>query len=170
MDFTVDVNYNSLMFSDPEEFSRQVSSAVNESVIQGGYYLMGELMRNTPVGATANMRRNWKLSVSGDPNSGKMIEVEVSNDTPYLKSVNDGRKAGPISAIGMKSLQLWVKRKLSVSGDKESMSVAYKIAAKKKKYDTPGQGFVQKTAERAIPIAVKSIIEPALNQAIDNIL
>lgn len=129
---------------------------------------MAELQKATPVGVTGYMRRSWKMTVSGDPNSGNMIEVTISNPAQYIGVVELGRRASPVSKEGVKSLQLWVKRKLGVTDEAKSLGVAYAIAKYKKKHDTPGQEFVQKTVDRVVPRVVKEIIEPAVDSAIEN--
>ena len=169
MDIVIHATYSGIFIKDFPKFQVGVTRAVNLSLVQGGNYLLAELQKATPVGATGNLRKQWKISIKGNPNEGKLIEVNISNDAQYLGSVEMGRRAGPVSKQGIIGLQLWVQRKLGIGDDKKSLSIAYAIAQVKKKKATPGQEFVKKTVDRVIPEVVDKVIGPAAQRGIDEV-
>lgn len=97
-----------------------------------------------------------------------LVEVEVKNITDYLDTVNSGRKAAPISRDGMKSLLLWVQRKLRITDYKKAISISFAIAKTKKKKDTKGQRFVEETLDNSLPIATEKILIPGIQEAIED--
>ena len=169
MNIVIHAKYSGLLITDPEKFKLNVTRGVNAALVQGAAYALSEIQKATPVGATANLRRGWRMDVKGNPDSGNMVEVTVTNPTQYLGTVELGRKAGPVSKEGVLSLQLWVQRKLGIGDVKKSLSIAYAIAANKKKKATPGQAFVQKTVDRVVPEVVSKVIGPAVQKALEEL-
>ncbi len=167
MDIFVSSDFNGLLVNNPEKFKRIVSKSVNEALVKGGNFMLAALKRATPVGATGALRLSWVMDIVGNPNQGKMIEINIYSPSKYLRVVDQGRKAGPVSREGIKSLQLWVKRKLGVTGEAKSLGIAFAIAQKKKTQDTPGQFFVQRTIDQNMDIVVDMIIEPSLRDSIE---
>lgn len=145
-----------LYITNASEFDRRLTERVNHLLIQAGLYAQAELQRATPVGATGNMRRAWTMEVKYEETSmGRLARIEVHNPTLYLEPTESGRKAAPISKTGMKSLELWVSRKIGAAMG-QAKSIAYAIARKKAMYPTPGQHFIEKTLESVIPRIIES--------------
>lgn len=169
MQISIKFDKSGAMLVNPRVFSNDVSKGVNIAMINAGNFVMGELQKATPVGFSGVMRKNWYLTAS-KLGLNDLVEVEIANDTDYMNAVNIGRKASPINAKGMRSLTLWVQRKLRVADPKKARGIAFAIAKKKAKHDTPGQRFVENTIEEAMPVAITRIIEPGIQKAIDDAL
>jgi len=112
-------------------------------VVRAASALQGALVAATPVGAVGALRGAWQV-VYDEPT----LTARVVNNMEYALPVELGRRAKmpPVAPI-----QLWVERKLGLSGD-EAERAAWGIAKKKAKTATPGQHFVERTWDVAMPI------------------
>ena len=112
-------------------------------VVRAASALHGALVAATPVGVSSAMRGAWQV-VYDEP----ALTARVVNNMEYALAVELGRRAKmpPVAPI-----QLWVERKLGLSGD-EAESAAWGIAKKKARTATPGQRFVERTWDVAMPI------------------
>lgn len=134
-----------------------VAEKLNKKILESASYIQAELIRNTPVGFTGKLRRDWRLEIEWTTeNNVKMVKVTISNPSVYGVVVDEGRRAAPVSKEGRKSLEMWARRKLRVT-EKESKSVAFLIARKKSKFPTKGQNFIKKTLEEVMPRVISSI-------------
>lgn len=167
MEISIKFDKSGSLLTNPMKFERNASAGINKSLINSGNYILGELQKNTPVGATGILRKNWYME-SSHIGINNLVEVEVKNITDYLDTVNSGRKAAPISRDGMKSLLLWVQRKLRITDYKKAISISFAIAKTKKKKDTKGQRFVEETLDNSLPIATEKILIPGIQEAIED--
>lgn len=153
------VHKSGLFVNNAKEFNQEVVDKLNHIMIQSALYAEAEFKRETPVGATGNLRREWKTEISyQDSPMGRLALVEVHNPALYLEPTDKGRRASPISQEGRKSLELWVTRKLGASLA-ESKSIAYAIARKKAMFPTPGQHFVDRVLDRVVPKIIERVIQ-----------
>ena len=163
MDIRITVDKHGLLLSSPQKFDEQFMERFNQVLINGGRYLHAELQKNTPVGATGNLRREWKMDVVyvdgfSDGHGGRMVQVNIYNPAVYIEPTEYGRRASPISKEGRKSLELWVTRKLGKTLA-EAKSIAFLIARKKALHPTKGQHFVYRTLGYALPLIAAKITE-----------
>lgn len=122
--------------------------ALKKDFTKASLVLEGELIRNTPVGGTATLRRGWS---SGVVETGDEIKGIVFNPVEYALAVELGRKAAPVPIAPLKQ---WVTRKLGVRGD-AATRVAHAISRKKARQRTPGQKFAQTTFAKTLPVLNK---------------
>lgn len=157
-DLNVVVTKNGIFFKAPDLYERRTLERVNKVCINGGEYLIGELQKNTPVGATGSMKKAWVMEVEyvNVGKSGKAAQVKIYNPLIYVEPTEYGRKASPVSKEGMVSLRLWVQRKLG-KNIAESKSIAFAIAKKKKLFPTVGQKFIENTLDYALPKVLEMI-------------
>jgi hypothetical protein len=156
---SVSIEEYGLIISAPEHFQKNLLDGLNKEIVLVGQFLMAELMKATPVGATGELRRAWKMDVDYvEAPAGKTALVTIYNPQEYLEPTEKGRIAAPISIEGQKSLLLWVQRKLGLQGAK-AKSVAFLIGRKKRLTATPGQFFVKLTVERCFPVVVMRLAQ-----------
>ena len=112
-------------------------------IVRAASALQGAVVAATPVGVSSALRGAWQV-VYDEP----ALTARVVNNMEYALPVELGRRASmpPVAPI-----RLWVVRKLGLSGD-EAESAAWGIAKKKARTATPGQHFVERTWDVAMPI------------------
>lgn len=159
MNIQVVFDQQGLLLRSPQKFNEKFTEQFNNILIKSGKYIHAELVKNTPVGATGNLRREWKMDVEyvSSP-MGRMVQVNIYNPAVYVEPTEFGRKAAPVSKEGRKSLELWVQRKLGKT-IAEAKPIAFLIARKKALHPTKGQHFVEKTLERVLPLIASRIAE-----------
>jgi hypothetical protein len=97
------------------------------------------VVKYTPVGATAALRGSISHVITGDP--ATVLEGRNVHGMLYGDVVEVGRKPGKMPPAS--ALELWVTRKLGISGD-EATSVAWLIARKIGKRGTKGARMFEK--------------------------
>jgi ribosomal protein L18 len=153
----VEIELKGLFFAKDKKFMRSILNDLNKKIITSAKFLESELIRNTPVGVTGKLRRDWKTEIEwSTENEVKMVKVTISNPSVYAQVVDEGRRAAPVSKEGRKSLELWAMRKLKVT-EKESKTVAFLIARKKANQPTKGKNFVRKTLDDVLPKIISDI-------------
>lgn len=153
----INVEQSGLILTAPDRYQTEVLDKLNGMIIRAGMYLLAELQKNTPVGATGSLRRGWKMDTSYvSVDGGRLVVVNIYNPLGYNEPTNMGRKAAPISQRGRESLRLWVQRKLGKSLA-EAKSIAFLIARKKALFPTPGQKYIEKTLDATLPRIVERL-------------
>ena len=130
--------------------SSETRRVIGQQLTGAAFYLEGEMIQATPVGATGVLRASWASEY--DP---QQMEATVFNNAEHMFPTELGRKA---AWVPIKPLQLWVKRKLGISDEKKSLGVAIAISKHKSENPTEGQHFVQKTYDDAVPVLQKNFL------------
>lgn len=143
----------SAVFPNATESDPVTRDIYRQNLTAAGYFLQGELQRATPFGVAGKLQKAWAVEYDEDKN-----QVHVVNPTEYALAVDQGRDAG--KGVPIKPLQLWVKRKLQVTTDKEAKAIALAISRKKKYNRTPGQGFVARTFDASVETINAQFLEP----------
>lgn len=147
----VRVDKTGLFVEAPQRFNQAFADKLNSKIIEGGLYLLAELQKNSPVGATGQFRAAWKMDTQYEQINGvRMVQVSITNPSVQTETLEYGRRAAPVSAEGQKSIVLWVVRKLR-KPLAEAKSIAFLICRKKRLFPTKGQEFITKTLEYAFP-------------------
>lgn len=159
MKLEIHVVKEGLYLKSPDVYEERWTEKINKSLITAGRYLLAELQKNSPVGATGSMRRGWVMDEEyRNTPQGRVVTVSIHNPLVYVEPTEYGRKASPVSKEGQKSIQQWVQRKLGKS-PAESKSIAFLICRKKALFPTKGQRFIEKTLAYAMPKIVNEIAE-----------
>lgn len=132
--------------------------------------MQGEVQKNTPVGATGNLRRLIASSV--DVLSEKPVNVigSVFTIVPYAEAVESG---APPRWIAFKKLEFWVNRKLGITGE-PGVQVTKRIqkSIRKKGTSTWAEQFTgtmgYEMFERGL-VASQPYLDKQLHEAADNI-
>lgn len=139
------------------EFLTQAAVKIlRQELFRAGQVIQATVIKATPVGATGNLRRGWKIDVAGTLENPQII---ISNPSEYLLPTELGRKS---KFVPIEPLVLWVRRKLGIKPIKKATRVAWAISIWKSKNKTPGQKFVEEAVKVALPRAarqIKQIIE-----------
>src|ERR1017187_2948229 len=169
MNIDVQVNSTGLILKASGAFQKNLLGELNKQFILSGQFLLAEVQKATPVGASAELRRGWFMDVKMiSTEGGEVAQVTISNPSEYLEPTELGRKASPVSLEGQKSMALWVTRKLGITDPKKVKSVVFLICRKKKVTATKGQFFMRATVEKCIPVVIANL-QNKFQGMIDNV-
>lgn len=122
-DTTIRINIDSRLFRLQDELAKQFRTITDDEILN----LADELQRNSPVGATGDLKRGWDVIVSKRRVNSLQIRGSVVNraDNAIFRVVGRGPgKQPPIEPIGR-----WVQVVLGVQGN-QARGVAFVIARK----------------------------------------
>ncbi len=126
-------------------FNGQAQKVVDEEMRQalnaGVLHLKGQIQPATPVGVTGNLRGGVQTSVTGEAVS---LVGRVFDAVSYALPVEGGSRPHfpPVAP-----LQLWVRRKLGITDEREARSVAFLICRAISRRGTPAVRMFQNAWE-----------------------
>lgn len=115
----------------------ELRAAVNSGLL----IFKGQIQPLVPVGVTGQLRQGVSTSLAGEDVS---LVGRVFDPVAYAMPVEAGSRPHfpPIGPI-----QLWVRRKLGISGERESRSVAFLVARAISRRGTPAREFFKRGFE-----------------------
>jgi hypothetical protein len=133
----------------PGMANSEAGRVIGQQLTGASLFLEGVMAEASPVGATNTFRASWASEY--DANS---LTATTFNAVEYALPIELGRKP---AFIPIEPLQLWVKRKLGVTDEKEARGIAFAISKKAAKVGVPtnpakydNRGFVQANFEANI--------------------
>jgi hypothetical protein len=116
-------------------FVREYSRAVAESLVD----LRGDLVENSPVGGTANLKGSW---ISDGPNVDKTeISGNVSSSEIQALVIDQGAKPHTPPSGDSSGLRQWVNRRLRITDPTKASTAAFLISRKIKSKGLPKRGI-----------------------------
>lgn len=116
-------------------FNGQASKVVDEEMRRalnaGVLHLKGAIQPETPVGVTGALRAGVQTSITGEATS---LVGRVFDPVSYAMPVESGSRPH-FPPVG--PLQLWVRRKLGITDEREVRSVAFLVARAISRRGTP---------------------------------
>lgn len=139
---------------------RVINQIARDYVQMAVFYLAGAVAEEAPRNF-GNLAQSFQASPAG-PGGGVEVLGSMLNDgaelygrtfstLPQAVVMEHGRRAGaPISRTGIAALNLWVRRKLGLSG-REAISATFLIARSIVRRGLKPRNYAQKAADRAKP-------------------
>lgn len=146
---------------DPAAADATVKHAINTALRGAGEYASAEVAKATPVGVTSFLRRAWAVD-----HRPRELMVRVVNIEEYGPVLEGGRRPGkrfpPVFAI-----QLWVKRVLGISDEKEIRSVAFLVGRKIARHGSDRhKGFARASFDRSLAVIQRGTLGDGLTLGI----
>jgi len=125
---------------------KAVENRLDRPIEDAALGLMHDIQFATPVGASPSsdsLQNSWNIRKTG------LLAWEVfsTKDPIWLRPVEFGRRAAPVPVY---ALVPWVQLKINPDPI-AARGIAFAISRKKAHTPTPGQKFVQKTADAQLP-------------------
>lgn len=124
---------------DIDTWSAEKKKAIKQAVVKGLFAIHGDATKKTPVGVSAVLRSSIHVNPDADGLGGS-----VDANARYAKFVEYGR--GPGKAPPPDAMELWVRRVIGLSDEREIKEAAYLIGQKIARDGTKPQPFMRPAA------------------------